>query len=138
MKLEQDYSTRRQRLAEQAMAALYEGPDEVALRTACRTLLREQQVQEAESKQENASPEKQRRFQALAKAAARMAAELPADISIHTEADGRGYIDLASPLLVLDESCSAEAWQTFDALLCGAQQVWMDGSEGNCKLRFVF
>lgn len=84
------------------------------------------------------SPARIRAFQRTAKRADAMARELLLNIAIRTERACLGCIELAGQTVILDESCSAEARESFAALFRDAGQVWMDSSEGLCKMRFLF
>lgn len=138
MKMEKEYGALHRRLTQQIHSAPEAGPAEKQLRSDYLRLMEQWRKQGAQTPRP-LCPERLRHFRRLAGQAAALAAELPADLSVHTEEEvGLGCIDLIAPALFLDESCSEQARKTFRRLCSEAASISLDASEGTLRLRAVF
>lgn len=140
MGIKKDFYLEHQRLRDCANRYVHETPQgitEQEIEGLCAQLLERYQKHE-DLTSRVLSQKRIRSFRRIAKQTVSMARELLVDVSIRAEQDCLGYIELTGETIILDASCSAAVRQDFASLFREASQTWIDGSEGVCKLRFIF
>lgn len=136
MEIKKEYYQEHQRLRKYMGQECSDETDRISqdeIKGFCAQMLVQYQVQEY-----NPDPERVRTFRQIARDAMAMAQELLLNLSIYTERDCIGCIELTAPALILDASCSPSARQTLSQLFSEADQIWIDGGKGMCRMRMVF